>query len=313
MYIKKIKFMVSILIATKNRPKKLSDCIKSILKNNFKNFEIIIIDQTKDIFDSNLLLNKKIRYYHHPGSGKSIALNFAITQTQGNIVSFTDDDCIVHKNWLKKIDFIFKKNLQISGIFGKSLPYQPEKHKNLINPPVFTKENYEIFSNPATIHYKEIGLGNNMAFRKSALEKVGLFKTWLGKGSVCQAGGIESELIYRLFSKGYKLAYEPNIIIWHNRWITESENLKQQVKYTIGIMAFVTYSSIHDHNLKLKNYFTDRFKDRIILPWKYSFDQFRHLNYSKHIFKSFIYIFIELFSIVRGFIIGFYFSSIDRK
>src|SRR5438034_287760 len=58
-----------------------------------------------------------------------------------------------------------------------------------------------------------IGCGANMAFRRAAFAKVGLFDTRLGAGaSGCSE---DSELWYRLLATGGVCHYEPSAVVYH--------------------------------------------------------------------------------------------------
>ncbi len=231
--------MISVLIASKDRHSQLIDCIKSILNNDFNNYEIIIIDQTINKWISNLLQNKKIRYYHRPGKGKSHALNYAISQAKGDILAFTDDDCIVDQNWLTNIKKYFAENNQVDGIFGQTYPYQPEKHKNLICPAV-TKPKYFITNNPSIIFEKKIGKGNNMAWQKQIFNKSNTFKTWLGPGTNT-TGAEETEFAYRNLLNKRKIGFCANIICYHNNWITKEAQKDLLKKKKMGEIMFQSY------------------------------------------------------------------------
>ena len=158
---------------------------------------------------------------HMKQKGKTRALNTGIKAARGNICAFTDDDCIPDTKWLENIVHIFRTNPMISGVFGKTLPYRPNLHPNLICPCTFNKPQKRIITKPHR-HWEDIGFGNNMAFKKATLEKIGLFKTWLGPGSVgsnCEDG----ELAQRALIRGYSIGYNPHMIVYHNKWLTPAE------------------------------------------------------------------------------------------
>ena len=178
--------LVSVIVATINRPHHLQRCIEAILLSSYTNFEIVVIDQSNMLqgFSANhFFTSKKIVYMHVKQKGKTRALNTGIKAARGNICAFTDDDCIPDTKWLENIVHIFRTNPMISGVFGRTLPYRPNLHPNLICPCTFNKPQKRIITKPHR-HWEDIGFGNNMAFKKATLEKIGLFKTWLGPGSV---------------------------------------------------------------------------------------------------------------------------------
>ena len=107
---------LSIVIPTKNRHKELLRLLESLEKQSYKDFEIIVIDQsTKDI----TLNENKIRYYHMPNiKSLSDAKNYSIKYCRYNFIGFFDDDIVLDKDFLLNIIISIKKlnPIAISGI-----------------------------------------------------------------------------------------------------------------------------------------------------------------------------------------------------
>lgn len=292
--------MISILISTRNRPSQLKECLNSIFVNTYKNFEVLIIDQstnseTKDIvkkFDS-----KKIIYEKIEEKGKAKALNKMIKTAKNEILAFTDDDCIVDKHWLEEINRSFQEQPQISGVFGNAYPYEPEKHPFEICPALFKTNNESAFHQASIVHYKVLGQGNNMSLRKSVINEVGNFNEWLGTGSISRAGE-EGDLIFKILLNGHTLITNPKIIVFHNRWLTKSKESLQQSYYSRGIMAFSSYYLLSDHNAYARKFIKIRFSDRIITI----LNQIRIL--SVQLLKQIFLFFFEIINITAGLFIG---------
>ncbi len=301
---------ISVLIVTKNREKKLLRCLDSILKDNFDNFEIVIIDQNRNNRTSNLIKkisSGKIRYFKLVSDGKSKGLNFGIKACLGDIIAFTDDDCIVSKDWLMEISTFLKREKKVVGVFGQSLPYNPNGHKNEICISTFKSKNRKYFHNHRIIHYKELGLGNNMAFYKDIFYKVGLFREWLGPGVNGMAGGEEGEFIYRALKSSYLLAFEPKIVIYHDNWMSYHQEQIIQGKYSSGALAFYGYYLGSDLKL-FKALIKNRIAERLISKVNIIFSDLIKLQF-RRIFRSrmeFVYIIWEQACMLRGFTVGMY-------
>lgn len=240
--------MISVLIATKNRPNDLQRCITAILENTYRDYEIIIADQSQNISRHQLPKRSKhtITRIAHIKGGKSAALNTAMARARGDILAFTDDDCIVSKTWLHTIHTSFIKHPNISALFGQTLPHKPKDHVGQICPSTFSKKKAQLISTPRT-HYKHIGFGNNMAIRKSVLLQRGEFKQWLGPGSI-GSNAEDAEIALRLLTKGHKILYNPNIAAHHNKWLTPNKMISQQFSYSCGEMACYGYFHFQKHS-----------------------------------------------------------------
>jgi len=109
--------LVSVIIPYYKKKKYIEPAINSVLKQTYKNFELIIIydDQNKE--DLNLLKNltkkdKRIKLYINKknlGAGES--RNKGIKLSQGSLIAFLDADDLWTRNKLKKQIFFMKKNL----------------------------------------------------------------------------------------------------------------------------------------------------------------------------------------------------------
>jgi glycosyltransferase involved in cell wall biosynthesis len=97
---------VSVIIPTYNRKNLVIKAIKSIIKQTYKNWELIIIDDgSTDNTREKIKLylkNKRIKYYYKKNGGASSARNYGIKKAQGNYIAFLDSD-----------DEFLKKNIEI--------------------------------------------------------------------------------------------------------------------------------------------------------------------------------------------------------
>jgi GT2 family glycosyltransferase len=83
-------------------------------------------------------------------------------------------------------------------------------------------------------------LGNNMVIKKQVIKRVGLFKTWLGVGSISNAAE-EDELTYRVLKNGHKILYDPGIAVYHDRWLCKDDYDKLMKRYSVGYFAAFTF------------------------------------------------------------------------
>lgn len=111
--------LVSIVIPTLNRYVYLKDVFKDLENQKYKNFEVIVVDQT-DPFQNDFYQgwNFKLNYWHQKEKALWKARNKAIEKAKGEYVLLYDDDSLVDSNWitehLKCLDF-FKADLS-SGV-----------------------------------------------------------------------------------------------------------------------------------------------------------------------------------------------------
>jgi GT2 family glycosyltransferase len=161
--------------------------------------------------------------------------------SNGEIVAFTDSDCIVSNNWITKIAENFK-DPQVSCVGGsaKALDsdfvsqYADNSIVRLM--PNFTKrEELEkvkpFFKHPA---------GCNMAFRRKAVEEVGYFDEDI------QYGFDEVEFADRVCRAGHKMVLDPEVVVWHKHRSTLGEFMKQNFQYGKGSGLVLKRNRLND-------------------------------------------------------------------
>ena len=127
---------ISIITATFNSGKFIESCIKSILKQNYKKFEIIIIDglsTDSTIKKIKTLLDKhnNIKFFSEKDLGIYHALNKGIEKANGDIIGFVhSDDLLYNKNVLSNIIDVFK-NSNTDGVYG-DLQYVEKQNTNKV-------------------------------------------------------------------------------------------------------------------------------------------------------------------------------------
>lgn len=291
-----MKTAISVIIVTKNRPEKLLNCIKSLSQNDFYPFEIIVIDQSKTISNINHVIKNnhyafQFKHIHSKKIGKSKGLNEAISLSISPILAFTDDDCVVDKNWLQNIYKIFQKDKKIVGIFGRTLPYQPQKHKGLTCPCTFDHKIACHITKPCK-HWEEIGFGNNMAWRKSFFDKYGKFKEWLGPGSIGN-GAEDAEIALRALINKQTIFFNPKMLVKHDKWLTREAMHKQELSYACGEIACYGYLAKKNIDIGKKI-----LKNNLIN----NYNQLIHLNKLTDL-KEFLK---KIYFQIKGFLIGFF-------
>lgn len=240
-----MKNTISVCITTKNRETQLKDCINSILNNTVLPDEIIIVNQGNR-FSKNFLDYKDTsivwKVINQNKSNLSSGRNTAIKNSKSEILCFTDDDCVVHKHWIKNIKKRFNSNQKIVGIFGEALPYKPKLNKYKVCPLVFKIKKYTEIRRPA-YHAKRIGFGCNMAYKRSVFYEIGMFKEWLGLGSIGKSAE-DAEFCLRSLIFGKSLAIDNEVKIFHNKWVNNTELANIDYIYTYGELVCYGYYAI---------------------------------------------------------------------
>lgn len=100
------KPLISVIVPAYNVEKFIGKCIDSILRQSFKDFEVLLIDDgakdsTPEICDACAKKNSRIKVYHKENGGLSDARNYGIDRMQGKYVTFIDSDDYVDSGYFE--------------------------------------------------------------------------------------------------------------------------------------------------------------------------------------------------------------------
>ncbi len=115
------KYKISIITVTKNSEKFLKDCILSVKKQSYDNYEHIIIDgnstdKTVKIIKS---FKGKIKFYKNKNDkGLYHAMNLGINKASGELIGILNSDDIYFKNTLEIVNSYFNKYRNLDFLFG---------------------------------------------------------------------------------------------------------------------------------------------------------------------------------------------------
>ncbi len=148
------------------------------------------------------------------------ARNLGIHHAKASILVFTDADCRPQPQWLEKITIPFaKENVVIVAGEVKALP-----GKTLLER---YAEGQETLSQKHTLSHKFYPYGQtaNLAIRRQALEKVGLFRPYLTTGG-------DADICWRILQQNIgTLEFAPDAIVQHRHRVTLKELESQWKRY----------------------------------------------------------------------------------
>jgi glucosyl-dolichyl phosphate glucuronosyltransferase len=214
---------ISVLICTHNRATTLERTLSSftdLVIPDDLSWDLTVVDNcSKDnthqvIQDFARTVSFSVAYLFEGALGKSNALNTGVLAAKGDIVAFTDDDVILHPEWLASLKRGFEE-FECAAIAGRVIPVWNQPKPDWLE----MRDQQAIVNLDFGDEWKEIQrspLGANSAFRKTVFSTYGLFRTDLGpsgerRGITCE----DTEFGRRLLRAGEKIVYSPSAIVYH--------------------------------------------------------------------------------------------------
>jgi len=201
---------ISVVIPVYNSEKFLDYLLNSLMKQslNTEVYEIIFIDNNSNDNSARILrnyinINNNCKYYmFNKKQGSYASRNFGISLARGDVLAFTDADCILEEKWLKNIWEFYNVKENENVIIAGNIEIIIENTNNLW-------EQYDkivSLNNKKYVKNKSAATAN-LIVPKKIFQNVGKFKELFSGG--------DTEWTKRASEKGYNLKFMSNIKVYH--------------------------------------------------------------------------------------------------
>ena len=225
--------MTSVVIPSYNRPKALSECLRSLdVQEATLDYEVVVIDDGSqfpltDSIDT-LEYSFPLRIFRQENQGPGAARNYGVHMAEGDIVLFTDDDCQPGKHWVQSMAEAVKPQVMIGGLTKNAVDSNPYSMASqcLIDALYTYFEGTRLF----------FITSNNMACRKDDFLELGGFDASLFETSA----GEDREFTTRWIYKGWEVMHNRNACIDHYHAQTLTSFYRMHAKYGRAAVAYWT-------------------------------------------------------------------------
>ncbi|MDX9701936.1 MAG: glycosyltransferase [Candidatus Auribacterota bacterium] len=221
---------VSVVVPAYNSAAMMELCLAALLAQTYpKNmYEIIIVDNKSTDSTADIIKKYPVIYLLEADRQSPYAArNKGIMHAKGEIVAFTDSDCVADEHWIEKAVERFRDPAVI-GVGGRIRGYKPRRYIEIY------QEKRRMFNQQATLSPERIAkktaaiATNNAFYRKYILEKVGYFDCTI-------FGGGDFDLTYRIQAQtDGKLVYADDSVIYHKHASSIRKLWEQYSRYGYG-------------------------------------------------------------------------------
>ncbi len=167
------------------------------------NFEVIIIDNGSALVPDLTVTNTSISFLECKKPGSYAARNAGLELANGELVVFTDADCLPEDDWLERLQGAYQKSDKNTLLAG-SVVIRSDNH----NPN--TAELYNMVAGLPQERYVRQGYAvtANLAIPRKVFDEIGLFDDRRFSGG-------DADFCTRALKSGFSLEYIPNAIVYH--------------------------------------------------------------------------------------------------
>lgn len=213
--------MVSVVVCAYNADRTMRACLESLTRLKYVNYEVVIVDDgSRDRTAEIAMEFPQFRLIRQSNRGLSIARNVGLHAARGEIIAYTDSDCVVDPDWLT----LMVRTMTESGLDGCGGPNYAPHEDGRVEACVAVSPGAPCEVLFAVDHAEHLA-GCNMAFRKAALTAIDGFDPQF------TTAGDDVDICWRLIDAGYRLGYSPAAFVWHFRRNTIKAYYGQQRGY----------------------------------------------------------------------------------
>jgi glycosyltransferase involved in cell wall biosynthesis len=211
----------TVVIPAYNCEKTIPKSIQAVLNQKILPDEIIVVDDGS-IDGTKMAVQKfkNVRYVHQENAGPATARNQGGFKACGEIILFTDSDCLPQRDWVERIVWHFSdpQTAVVCGSYGIANP------ESLLARCIHQEILYR--HQKLMPQYPRAFGSYNFAIRKTVFTQLKGFDS-----SYPMASGEDNDLSYRILNAGYKILFEPKALVDHFHTTQVKKYLFEQFRH----------------------------------------------------------------------------------
>ncbi len=229
----------SVIVPVYNGEETLGRCLEALLDQSVSpsEYEIVVVDDGSGDTTAQIAAAYEVRYLHQANKGPASARNRGAFSARGEVILFTDCDCIPDHNWIEEMARPFSET-DVSGVKGAYKTCQKSLTARFAQAEF--DDRFRLLQKADRIDMVDT---YSAAFRKSVFIQAGGFDA-----SFPHANNEDTDFSYRLAAAGHKLVFNPYACVYHRHPDSLTKYLK--IKFWRGYWRIVVYARYPDKMAK---------------------------------------------------------------
>ncbi|HDY70694.1 MAG TPA: glycosyltransferase [Nitrospirae bacterium] len=230
----------SVIVPAYNADRTISKCLSSLTNQSISQdaYEVIVVDDGSTDKTPDIIRQFQVRYLFQENSGPATARNKGAEEAKGEIILFTDSDCVPQSNWIEEMTKPFD-DPEVMAVKGG---YRTEQRSLTARfAQIEFEERFEMLKKSESIDMVDT---YSAGFRRSVFLSLGGFDQ-----SFPVANNEDTDFSYKMSDAGHKMVFNPDAVVLH---LNHPDSIWRyaRLKFWRGYWRMVVYRRYPDKMLK---------------------------------------------------------------
>lgn len=221
---------ISVIVPAYNAAETLGECLVALLDQSVprSEYEVIVVDDGSMDATQEVVEQYGVHLLTQANQGPAAARNLGVSHVRGEILLFTDADCVPARNWIEAMVAPFV-DPEIVGAKGVYRTQQRELVARFVQ--LEYEDKYDRMRLEPCIDFIDT---YSAAYRKAVFQKSDGFDP-----AFPRASGEDIDFSWRLSRRGYKMVFAPNAVVYHRHVASVLDYVRR--KYYVGYWRVLMY------------------------------------------------------------------------
>ena len=219
---------VSVVIPVYNGEKEIGGCLRSVLDQTYprQDYEIIVVNNASTDRTAAIVAEFPVRLVDEPKRGVANARNAALAHARGELIVFTDADCVADSKWLEELVRAYDGGSNLGGVGGYLANLDPQTPiQYYIAERSLLAQELAIEDGPYSAPF--VVTANALLPRQLILDAGGF-------DPQCRISGEDADLCWRIGDSGKRFILAPGAVVYHRHRPGVRQFCRWMYRYGIG-------------------------------------------------------------------------------
>lgn len=219
---------VSVVIPVYQGERWIAECLRSVLDQTFPSdlYEIVVVNNGSTDRTAAIAAGFPVHVVDEPRRGVGSARNAGVARSRGELVVFTDADCVADPKWLAALVARFDSEPGLGGVGGYLPGFDPQ------TPVQYYVAESDLLSQEVALEQRPFSapyvVTANALLPRRLVEEAG------GFDPLCKVSGEDADLCWRISDRGLPFAFAPDAVVYHRHRSTVGSLGRWMFRYGAG-------------------------------------------------------------------------------